>query len=93
VETPAKLLLRFGHGVAEVEDGYCFEDGFERVGLILPCVARGEAVQAFGAFVDLQRPHSVAALAFLDGALHSALRAHGVRRRIMRPNRERGSSR
>ena len=78
MEAPAQLLLRLGEGIAEVEGGECFENGLERVGLILSCVSRGEAVQAFAAFVDLKRLHSVAALAFFDGVLGAALRADGI---------------
>lgn len=84
MEAPAQLLLRLGEGIAEVEGGECFENGLERVGLILSRVSRGEAVQAFAALVHLQRLQPVAALAFLDGVLALALRAHGIRCRAGR---------
>ena len=79
METPVEFVLRLGEGITKVEDGYRLEDDLERVGLILSRVSRGEAVQAFGALVDLERLHSVAALAFLDAVLALALRAHGIR--------------
>ena len=79
MEAPVEFVLRLGEGKAEVEGGYRFENDLERVGLILSCVSRGEAVQAFAAFVDLERLHSVAALALLDSVLALALRADGIR--------------
>jgi hypothetical protein len=79
MEAPVEFVLRLGEGIAKVESGHRFEDDLERVGLILARVSRGKAVQAFGAFVDLQRLHSVAALALLDGVLTLALRADGIR--------------
>ena len=79
MESPVEFVLRLGEGITKVEGGYRFEDDLERVGLILSRVSRGEAVQAFGALVHLQRLHSVAALALLDGVLALALRTHGIR--------------
>jgi hypothetical protein len=39
----------------------------------------GEAMQTFGAAIDLQRLQAVSAFAFLGGILTSALRADGIR--------------
>lgn len=78
MEAPVEFVLRLGEGITKVEGGYRFEDDLERVGLILSRVSRGEAVQAFAAFVDLERLHSVTALALLDGVLALAPRAYGI---------------
>jgi hypothetical protein len=82
MEAPAKLLLRLREGITEIESRDCFENGLEWIGFVLSCVSRGEAVQAFGALVNLQRLHSVTALALLDGVLALALRAQWIRNAV-----------
>ena len=78
VETCVQQSLGFGERVAEVERRDSLEDEPEWVRLVLRWSA-GETVQAFGALENLMDLQTVAALAFLDGALAPALRADGIR--------------
>ena len=64
--------------MAEIERRDGFEDNPERVGLVLARLA-GEAMQAFGAAIDLQCLQAISAFAFLCGALASALWADWIR--------------
>ncbi len=77
VETPAHELLGFRQRMAEIERRDGFEDEPERIGFILAWLA-GEAMQAFGAAVDLQCLQAISAFAFLCGVLAAALRTGGV---------------
>jgi hypothetical protein len=78
VETPAHELLGLGQRVAEIERRDGFEDHPERVGPV-PARLAGEAMQALGAAVDLQRLQAIPAFALLCGALAPALRADWIR--------------
>src|SRR6266852_3658001 len=77
VETCVQQSLGFSERVAEVERRDGFEDQPEGIGFVLAS-STGEAMQTFGAAVDLQRLQAVSPFAFLGGALASAVWADWI---------------
>jgi hypothetical protein len=77
MEAAANQRLSFGEGMTAVEGGDGFENGLERIALMLACVSERESVQAFAALVYLERAHTIPAFARSDGIGTVAFLARG----------------